>query len=114
MAANISTTTSSTNVNPPFTTTSSRRVNPRPRIALRMAPRERGADMVSSPMLLSGPRKRAGAFRLPALPLHFALRCAAADQQPAVLAIPLMLAGWVVVAAVYVNTHCAVLVALVT
>src|SRR6267154_6137776 len=93
---------------------SSRSVNPRLRIALRIAPRERAADMVSSPMVLSGPRKRAGAFRLPALPLHFALRCAAADQQPFVLVIALMLAGPVVVATVYVNTHCVVSVAFVT
>src|SRR6266571_2919453 len=84
-----------------ITTTRSRRVNPRHRIALRMAPRERGAGMASSAP--SDPRKRAGARRLPALPLHFALRCAAADQQPLVLTIALMLAGWVVVAAVYVN-----------
>src|SRR6267143_501253 len=95
-----------------ITMISSRRVNPRPRMALRIAPRERGADMASS--ALSDPRKRAGAHRLPALPLHFALRCAAADQQPLTLTIALMVAGWVVVAAPYVNTHCAVLLALVT
>src|SRR5258708_29688757 len=83
----------------------SRRVNPRPRIALRIAPRERAAGMASS--ALSDPRKRAGARRLPALPLHFALRCAAADQQPAVPTIALMVAGWVVVAAVLADTHCA-------
>src|SRR5260221_7259926 len=70
----------------------SRRVNP----LLRIAPRERREDTAS--LVLSDPRKRAGAFRLPALPLHFALRCAAADQQPLALTIALMVAGWVVVA----------------
>src|SRR5258706_3621567 len=47
-----------------ITTTRSRRVNPPPRISLRIALRERGEDTASS--VLSDPRKRAGAFRLPA------------------------------------------------
>jgi len=41
---------------------------------------------------------RLPAISLPALPLHFALRCAAADQQPLTLTIALMVAGRVVVA----------------